>query len=133
LIPPFSLISYITIYILISYIVFRKGCRYLFLIGRTGIGRNLWSRLFTHFLLYKAFQRFAEFAGHAPDIAREVEASAANLLAAEVPVRPFCSKNIGVANYDGRSKRQAFFLFGFAFTDASARLSGFPFNPFVVF
>ena len=35
LIPPFFLIYYITIYILISYIVFRKGCRYLFLIVTT--------------------------------------------------------------------------------------------------
>ena len=35
LIPPFFLISYITIYILISYMVFRKGYRYIFLIVTT--------------------------------------------------------------------------------------------------
>ncbi len=35
LIPPFSLISYITIYILISYVVFRKGYKYFFLIVTT--------------------------------------------------------------------------------------------------
>ena len=35
LIPTFSLISYITIYILISYVVFRKGYKYFFLIVTT--------------------------------------------------------------------------------------------------
>ena len=82
----FSLIIYIIIYILISYIEIVRNRHPLFLIDITDIDIGPSRSLLTHFLLYQAFQRFAEFEGYAPGIAFEVEALAANLCGLEVRV-----------------------------------------------